>query len=226
MKKDVFSVQEVYVLMDILGGTELFGFPELHLLGLTALESSEVGVERLQKKQIVTEKNQLTSVGMTLLKILERYCESETYVMVENCFIVPDEKEAICLEKVQEGYRLSVLPGKALLEKLYKEHELIRREATEEELTFKKQRLRRSELRQLGLEEAEFQVVPLSIGKVSPTEESGLTKEEWLFFELEKQLYAVHPSEERVYKMSQYWLTQWLVKELKVSVELPEGVTV
>lgn len=224
MKKDVFSAQEVYVLMDILGGTELFGFPELYLVGLTALESSEVGVERLQKKQVVTKENQLTSIGMTLLKILERYCESETYVMVENHFLVPDEKETICLEKVQEGYRLSVLPGKALLEKLYHEYELVRREATEEELTFKKQRLRRSELRQLGLEEAEFQVAPLSIGKVSPTE-SGISKEEWVFFELENQLYAVSPSEEYVYKMSHYWLTHWLVEELKVSYELPEGVT-
>lgn len=225
MSISYFSTEELFVLTDILELPELFGFTELPYLRINALESIEIGIEKLKQKKLIQDEKKLTKAGMTLLKIIARYSESNHYLMVNKLYIMPDEVEAICLKKVEKGYQIKVAPNHTIVESLYKNYSIISRKPSENELQFQKQRLKRSEVRQLNLEDTVYNEELVTIGKVTHTE-TALEKEEWILFILEETLYAVHSSEGRVYLMSQYWLNKWLIDEFSISYELPEGVSI
>ncbi|MGY3778100.1 DUF5081 family protein [Isobaculum melis] len=213
-KEDVFSLEELYFICSVIGAGNLYGLPDLSMFTMIKQEAAHKATQQMQAKGLLDKNGKLTPIGGYILNAFKQYHESKTYLVVNGDFIgFNNEQELIILSSPdQVGIQMEITTKEAYFRKLYQNVRLIRREAEEEEQTFLKKLVPRSEraaLNQLPLEGG------LLLKKVrQPTEET------WFIKRHEGKLYGYQGS--RVYQLSQYWLIKWLLDELNIPISKEE----
>jgi len=213
----IFSEEELVVLADTVGQTELFGVPQLTAYRLNHTTVVPKGIERLEKKELL-EEGKLTKKGYLVASLIERYGQSETYVCLDKTYYVATGEQAIVLKREEEGYQLNIQEPETLLGQWLVDYSILRREGTEEEKGFRSRRARLTleELQKQGIEAA---VVLGSIQK----QEKNLAKSEYALLLSQGTLYRL--DSEQLKRVSQFWVNKWLVDQLKISYEVPEEET-
>lgn len=208
-KEDVFSLEELYFICSVVGVKKIVGLPDLSMFKMMRQETSQEAVKQMKAKGIFAEDGKLTMVGGSVLNYFKQYALSEKHIVINGDFIAFNNHKLIILSSPdQEGVQMEITTKEAYFRQLYENIAMIRREATEEEATFFKKLVPRSEREALNQ-------LPTTGGmllkKIIKEQE-----ETWFIKMHEDKLYGYH--ETRVYQLSQYWFIKWLLDGLEIPI--------
>lgn len=210
----LFSEEELLVLADVVGQVELFGVPQLQAYRLNQSTAVPIGIERLEEKKLLI-KGKLTEQGFLVASMIESYGQAKNYLCFDQSYYVAVEEQVIVLKRNEEGYELTIKEAEALLGQLLVEYTIFRREGPEEEKDFRTRRahLTLDELQKQGIDAA------LVMGSIHETE-NEIEKTEYGLLLSQDVLYRL--DSDQLKRVSQFWLSKWLIDELQIAYDTPE----
>lgn len=222
--KDIFSIEELYLLADATEQQLLFGLPEREIFALLNRNFLEVAKQAVQEKGILDEAGHLSKGGYFVVKAIQEYAESKKYIQINNLFIgfsqsEPDNLIVISEVEAQKSYRISVVDKLLVLKGLLEMLPIVAREPLEDETTFILKKVRNRERREFEEKEVGENSIYLETFEVKEHAANEFGKEGWLCYLDEDKLYTVHLEDGKYYRASQYWL----MKQLFDSLEIPYG---
>lgn len=219
---DSFTAAELYLLADAFGGNVLFGLPDKEIYQLRGEEVFEEGYLRLIDKKILTSEGKMTSGGAMIVRVLERYHQSEKYVRINNlmfAFTDPEAEDLILLVELEnsEHYQLKILSKVHVLKVLTDHFPLILREPAENEKSFIKTELTHQERHMAeNFETDMFMNLEFFHLNEEPCEVNNPRYyQQWLIFIKDDTLIMVDTILKKYYHTSQYWFLKVLFDELE-----------
>ncbi|MGC6770211.1 DUF5081 family protein [Enterococcus sp. LJL128] len=211
----LLTKEALLILTDTVGHDELFGFPDLTFYRMNQKQFHQQGLKELRRHQLLDEEEQLTDEGFFLALLVEKYGDAEQYISIGNRYFIALLEECILLEKTETGYLFQLFRPEELLSYLYVHFTIFAREPLEEEAGFRSRRAR------IDLTELEQEDIShlLPIGSIERTE-TEIKKVEFVLFISDGLLYRLQ--EGKLKRISQYWLTKWLVDRLGITYELED----
>ncbi|WP_321386946.1 DUF5081 family protein [uncultured Enterococcus sp.] len=213
----IFSEEELLVLTDMVGQVELFGVPQLQAYRFTHSTALPIGIARLEKKKLLTD-GKLTEQGFLVASLIEKYGQAESYLCLDQTYYIAAGEQSIVLKKQTDGYRLTIDEPESVLGQLLLDYTILRREGTEEEQNFRTRRARIT-LEELREQKIEAALVMGSIHKMA----NDLERTEFALLLSQGTLYRL--DNERLKRVSQFWVNKWLIDELQISYEMPNTQT-
>jgi len=152
------TLQEIFVLNNILDGKDVYSLPPLSKLSMTQLLYN-AAKDLLIKRGFLKNSDELTDEGVLITKRLMSFKAARKYIMIMGLTIgIVDKEQAVMMKKkAQNNYLITLIDIKNITEQFFEVFDFIK--AAEDSKTLKARKLEREELeKEYSFKNANFEL--------------------------------------------------------------------
>lgn len=221
-RKDYFSPQELYLLIEPFQLSSLFGLRQKDHYQMQQAAQKEA-FEALQEKELIVA-GKLSHAAVALMHLLKRYASTSSYLRLNHLFLTEDIEETnqiLGLAELKKDKAYQVYSYDKLLEipHLLDVFPLLSREPASGELDFLTKEIPKDQLKSLkqeGFPDNLLHFEYVRVNKENPGLEKVASYQNYLFFEDENRLIYLDLIAGQYVQCSQYYLLKMLFDALSL----------